>query len=543
MTSIENLNFDQFKFDVHSKPQLYQTHSQYALSQLQFGQYQQINQQQLSYEFQRNNSEVISPLNSQPPTALDNQLQDFSPNYAPEQLQYGSFAQLDQTQYPLVEFRPLEQDSSYFPSNEQLASLNFNLRDQDISKDVSTLYSSRYQQIDPQSHHLQQTFSLESTLSPSPISPYPSYLAFQPQLEDRQEQQQNQPLSQPLSQSQAQPQTQPQPAQAIWINENNFPPADAFFPPSNISSSSLYHSTNSTFRDRFFSETAISTRFDSITSDPLQDPHSPKSMIETSSGKFTHPKYKIVRGISSGGTATKPPKIPTLPNHQFKQVQLKLNNISLDDLCFPEWNELEKSDKRRIIRLERYQIGNKIYCDFKILGSAKENPIATKKSLNNGVSVLEVSCLEVFNKPSDDLDEDESAPAKDDLERSFYVTSVEVIKIVELLIGVESEDLSERRRERGRIRSNLVPFWSRKSISSKMSNINDEPKNDFKIELATRIMGYEIRKPRGFDKEVRILKWQKLFKALKRALQSYYVEIPNDLDTGDYSDDEQDEEE
>ena len=39
-------------------------------------------------------------------------------------------------------------------------------------------------------------------------------------------------------------------------------------------------------------------------------------------------------------------------------------------------------------------------------------------------------------------------------------------------------------------------------------------------------MGYEIRKPRGFDKEVRILRWDKLVPALQRALQSYYTEIP-----------------
>lgn len=56
---------------------------------------------------------------------------------------------------------------------------------------------------------------------------------------------------------------------------------------------------------------------------------------------------------------------------------------------------------------------------------------------------------------------------------------------------------------------------------------NTLPTNhDYRMELAKRIMGYEIRKPRGFDKEVRILRWDKLIPALKRALQSYYTEIP-----------------
>jgi hypothetical protein len=122
--------------------------------------------------------------------------------------------------------------------------------------------------------------------------------------------------------------------------------------------------------------------------------------------------------------------------------------------------------------------------------------------------------------------------------KRYYITSVEVVKIVELLIGTGLQDSQERRRERGRIRSNLVPFWSRKSISTRLSNqdIRSSPtidaNVDFRVELATRIMSYDIRKPRGFDKEVRILKWEKLVPALMRALQSYYAEVPDDFGEG-----------
>lgn len=109
-----------------------------------------------------------------------------------------------------------------------------------------------------------------------------------------------------------------------------------------------------------------------------------------------------------------------------------------------------------------------------------------------------------------------------------------------MLIGTESQDAAERRRERGRIRSNLVSFWSKRPIRSKISDTKNSPSSkggsplndefDFRHELATRIMAYEVRKPRGFDKEVRILKWEKLVPSLRRALQSYYAEIPNDFD-------------
>lgn len=298
------------------------------------------------------------------------------------------------------------------------------------------------------------------------------------------------------------------------------------------------------FRDRFYSDVTTSSCANSSSFDNFSPVSSQSSYSANSIHESAYPKYRVVRGISSGGTASKPPKVPNLPGHHFKQVELELNDASVEAMCLPEWNESEKQEKRRIIRLERYQVANKIVCDFKILDSSKEHS-NTSSDLPNGVDVVEVSCLEAFNRPSDDLEEDEATPAENGLQRSFYITSVEVIKIVELLIGVGSQDLGERRRERGRIRSNLVPFWSKKPISSRMSggNLNFDS-NDFRIELATRIMSYETRKPRGFDKEVRILKWGKLFKSLKRALQSYYVEVPDSLtDEDDKEEEEEDEEE
>ena len=105
----------------------------------------------------------------------------------------------------------------------------------------------------------------------------------------------------------------------------------------------------------------------------------------------------------------------------------------------------------------------------------------------------------------------------------YYITSVEVVEIVELLIGNQFRDAAERRKERGRVRSNLVPFWSKKPISSRMSETSissSSPQNssatrfkfkctgdnnyycyswwcwssltnhDYRVELAKRIMGW-----------------------------------------------------
>lgn len=249
-------------------------------------------------------------------------------------------------------------------------------------------------------------------------------------------------------------------------------------------------------------------------------------------------RYKVVRGVSAGGCSTRPPKESIESNSIYLPVELELNDASLKLMCYPKWSSAEIEDKRRIIRIERIQSGPKLMANFSILGAAKDNMTTAPAAPN--VDVVEVSCLRCLANLNEDIysSDDESKTANYSSNYSgssevynYYITSVEVLGIVELLIGTKSNDPAERRREKGRIRSNLVPFWSKKPISSRMnessSSSPSSPINqDYRMELAKRIMGYEIRKPRGFDKEVRILRWDKLVPALKRALQSYYTEIP-----------------
>ncbi|KAA8907044.1 hypothetical protein DIURU_000728 [Diutina rugosa] len=247
-------------------------------------------------------------------------------------------------------------------------------------------------------------------------------------------------------------------------------------------------------------------------------------------------RYRVIRGMSAGGSSTRPPKVaPGHPDMSYVLVDLQINGASPQELCYPQWSEEEKLDHRRIIRIERIQQGNKLIANFSIVGAANDHPV-TLASPEPGVDVVEVSCLECSVRSSDDPessdDEDPHIKIEGDRAYQYYITSVEVIEIVELLIGTQAKDSAERRRERGRVRSNLVPFWSKRPISSRMNEPSasahqgNHTNLDFRVELAKRIMGYEIRKPRGFDKEVRILRWDKLVPALKRALQSYYTEIP-----------------
>ncbi|ODQ79295.1 hypothetical protein BABINDRAFT_162322 [Babjeviella inositovora NRRL Y-12698] len=254
-------------------------------------------------------------------------------------------------------------------------------------------------------------------------------------------------------------------------------------------------------------------------------------------------RCKVVRGISSGGSATRPPKAVPGNNSTYLPVSLQLNDASVEELCYPNWNQSEIADARRIIRIERFQYGFHIGANFSIVGSAEENP--ETKPAPPGADVLEVSCLECYVSPREELEDAgdlQAMLAQSDIKRKrYYITSVEVIKIVELLIGSRDQDAADKRKERGRIRSNLVPFWSRRPISSRSHHSStpmsytSSPESytpaqlnqaDFRVEMAKRIMGYEHRKPRGFDKEVRILRWEKLGPALMRALQCYYAEIP-----------------
>lgn len=220
--------------------------------------------------------------------------------------------------------------------------------------------------------------------------------------------------------------------------------------------------------------------------------------------------YTLVRGIAAGGASTRPPNNAATGCH-YVPAELRMHGALVADVC-RQWSEAECADRRRIIRIERTQHGAQVEAHFLVVGLAAENPETLPAPA--GVDVVEVSCLE--------------GTGEDGPELNYYITLVEVVSIVEALIGTTDMDLMLRRRERGRIRLNLMPFWLKNSVSSKRAAEDDYGHvADARAEFARRIMAYEIRKPRGFDKGVRVLQWERLAPALLRALQCYYAEIPD----------------
>lgn len=217
---------------------------------------------------------------------------------------------------------------------------------------------------------------------------------------------------------------------------------------------------------------------------------------------------RVVRGSISGGSVTKPPSSAPKPGCYYAPAHLVYENEELEGVRSMPWNNMEHMDGRRIVRIERTQVGAAIRVQFTAVGLAVEKPHPAPAPA--GVSVVEVSCL---HKTTLDCG----------IAAGYYITSVEVVSIVETVIGAENLDSALRRRERGRIRSNLLPFWQKRPLLSKRTDDDDgDDQNDF----ARRIMAYEIRRPRGFDKGVRVLDWNLLGAALERALQCYYVETP-----------------
>lgn len=246
---------------------------------------------------------------------------------------------------------------------------------------------------------------------------------------------------------------------------------------------------------------------DSASSATSMDANSPPFSLPPHRNFISPDHCRIVRGAAAGGASVKPPE-PALKDTEYLQVNLVLGGKSLEEICSVPWSKSEIKDRRRIVRIERRQRGPTIFADFSIVGSANEHP--ETEPAPDDADVIEFSCL-AWDRTSE---EDEPGT-------NYYITSVEVVAIVETLIQSALMEPKLRRRERGRIRLNLLNFWQKPSFHLKNTGCSDSRKAAF----ARLIMAYEIRKPRRFDKGFRILKFDRLGPALQKALYCYYAEM------------------
>ncbi|GMM29516.1 hypothetical protein DAMA08_022610 [Martiniozyma asiatica (nom. inval.)] len=315
-----------------------------------------------------------------------------------------------------------------------------------------------------------------------------------------------------------------------------FPPAEACTPPvlkinnEIVSKRSSISSIPSV--DINFNFSSLNRLEDALSHDEYSDDFSSFTQFENDAANPT--SYKLVRGIHTGGLMGKPQlSNDAKDSFTFERVKLKFKGSKELDICFPEWSKEEIEEGRRIVRFEKVQFNETILITCSIV---KLNIGIPDSGIGeNGNLYLEISCLRCIS--DDRFGETDNvhiiaAPGTNikHLPSKYYVTSVDVLKLVEFLINMPKDlRLIEKRKERGRIRSNLVSFWSKNSVSTKLPvrpSTKGKTNAHFRLDLANNIMSYKYRKPRGFDKEVRVLEWKVLIKALKRALLNYFVEIP-----------------
>lgn len=249
----------------------------------------------------------------------------------------------------------------------------------------------------------------------------------------------------------------------------------------------------------------------------------------------TEPSQPLVRGFTVG-RATREPLQPPGQRHIYEKSSVEMYNETTADICEPPWSREERRDMRRIVRVIREQYGSTVKATFQIV--RPQDVDSTRFS-----NCLEVSCLLCLwdsRFPSTDDKYVVSTTPDDELrlDHQYFITSVEVVKLVLFLANMRQDGTGgDLRRESGRIRSSLHAFWTGKPINSKKRKTKASTQNnvvnpelnktnvDFRFDLACRVMNYKTRKPRGFDKDVRILEWSNLGPAVKRAMKSYYVEM------------------
>lgn len=250
-------------------------------------------------------------------------------------------------------------------------------------------------------------------------------------------------------------------------------------------------------------------------------PIEPRAVFSKTASPSTHvatnsqsgESCKIIRlGLSAA-------KLSNDPKASHKHVRLKINitNASIEEINNIPWTDFEIKEGRRIVKMKRRQNMANIYLSFSVVTERYDeaNELALEcdeADRADGVDVVKVSVLRSSIKQENGREE-------------YFMTSVDFIELIECLVGCRSMDHQERRRERGRIRLNLMKFWLKTPLPSKKSADLGEH-DSMVVDLALKIRKYSLNKLPGFNKEVRIMPWAKIVPALTRALEYYYAEVP-----------------
>ncbi|CAO3597392.1 unnamed protein product [Absidia cylindrospora] len=176
------------------------------------------------------------------------------------------------------------------------------------------------------------------------------------------------------------------------------------------------------------------------------------------------------------------PTAPTTTTNPFANLLSNANLVidgNMDDMM-KDWTDQEQQDHRRLVRFWRRQQGqHEIICNFQV--------IPPTNKMNTPQDII-VSCIYWENK--------------DD----YFITSVDIIYLLEALIGVKFTT-----EEKNRVRRNLEGF---RPLT--VSKLKPDSGDFFK-----RIMAFNHPKPRNIEKDLKVFSWSSLPTALKKIISKY----------------------
>lgn len=187
-------------------------------------------------------------------------------------------------------------------------------------------------------------------------------------------------------------------------------------------------------------------------------------------------------------------------DQRLLNIDLRMMGGSPEEITNQPWSYREISEGRRIIKVEREQHGCTLRVRFRVIKESER--LNQEEAANDLLSYLEVSCIRFVHN--------------DGVTTNYFITSVDVIKIVEFLIVNNQLNSALKWRERGRIRSNLAPLWFK----------NWTELGPMHLPFEKRIRRFHSRSPPKMLKYVRLLLWVNLGYALSKALLFYCVCMP-----------------
>lgn len=182
------------------------------------------------------------------------------------------------------------------------------------------------------------------------------------------------------------------------------------------------------------------------------------------------------------------------------RIDLSVSKLHpFDEITLTPWTTIEEHDRRRIVRISRVTNGPNMELEFLIvlLRSAREKQSKEKSDF------IEVSCLKFTDANTNNVE--------------YLVTALEVVRIVEMLVWCKGKKRRLDKDEKGRIRSNLIPLWHR-GFMNHGKNLTSSRR-----EFLENLKCYQVRKPFKITKLMRLLSWENLIFALRKAIDFYRI--------------------